>query len=101
MIRIEEAFEHAAGCSEPRAMFERFVRFDINCGGGHGTRGVLLREASQLVSVRERDEAEEFRRLDAIKDGVAQLKRRHIDQAVTLRQTQEKLKRALERLENR
>ena len=58
MIRIEEAFEHAAGCSEPRAMFERFVRFDINCGGGHGTRGVLLREASQLVSVRERDEAE-------------------------------------------
>ena len=51
MIRVEEAFNHAAGCADAEGAFERFVRFDVNCGGGHGTRGVLLREMSQLASV--------------------------------------------------
>ena len=51
MIRIEEAFNHAAECADDGGAFERLVRFDVNCGGGHGTRGVLLREMTQLSGV--------------------------------------------------
>ena len=51
MIRIEQALDHAEGCAEPEVEYERFVRFDINCAGGHGTRGVLLREMHQLAMV--------------------------------------------------
>ena len=53
MIRIEQALDHAEGCAEPEVEYERFVRFDINCGGEHGTRGVLLRDMHQwsMVSV--------------------------------------------------
>lgn len=52
MVRIEEAFNHVADAQG--ADYERLVRFDINCGGGHGTRGVLLREPTQTTGVRHR-----------------------------------------------
>ena len=43
---------HAAECAEAEGAYERLVRFDVNCGGGNGTRGVLLREMTQLTGVR-------------------------------------------------
>ena len=53
------------------------------------------------VRTAERPMEEEFRHLEKIKNGVAELKRRHIDQNLTLKQTQDRLKRALEKLESR
>merc|ERR1719431_1801938 len=44
---------------------------------------------------------DELRHLDKIRDGVTELKRRHIGQNLTLKQTQDRLRRALEQLESR
>ena len=49
----------------------------------------------------EREMEEEFKRLEVIKSGVADMKRRHVNQSLTLRETQEQLRRALERLQRR
>ena len=50
---------------------------------------------------KEREMEEEFQRLDTIKSSVAELKRRHMNQSLTLKDTQEKLSRALEKLQDR
>ena len=44
---------------------------------------------------------DELRHLEKIRDGVTELKRRHIGQNLTLKQTQDRLRRALEQLESR
>ena len=60
------------------------------------------RQKEKMVAVKkDRELEEEFKRLEVIKKGVADLKRRHTSQTLTLRETQEKLRLALEKLQDR
>ena len=58
-------------------------------------------EARWNTEKTERSMENEYRHLDKIRDGVAELKSRHIDKNLALKQTQDRLKRVLERLESR
>ena len=59
------------------------------------------KEEKNEIVYGEREMEEEFKRLEVIKSGVADMKRRHVNQSLTLRETQEQLRRALERLQRR
>jgi len=59
------------------------------------------KEEKNEIVYGEREVEEEFKRLEVIKSGVADMKRRHVNQSLTLRETQEQLRRALERLQRR